>query len=445
MSPADLLYLVFHNLKRMKMRAGMTASGVGIGTLAVVLLVSLGFGLRNSFMNSVGRLGDLTLLPVSPQIPVSVRAAGEMGISGAVMDENALQAFREIPGVLSVTPHEVLQTTSKIKFQGLEFSGNIRGIYPEEVQKLGFKMASGEARSGGEQVFVGASVGENAIDIRRNELATQTVDLQDQWIEVVLTRYLYELASDPWNVPTEDKTLRLRVVGVVEKTGGMSDHTIYMLLNDVESLSLWVNGQRTNRERLGYEDALVRVGDTRSALLAEQVISDMGYRVSTARQFLERMNRSFLMIQAMLAGVGAIALLVSAFGIANTMNMAIFERTREIGLVKSLGATNAEVMSIFVAEAGVIGFLGGLGGILSALGISQVFNSLIGPAIGQQAARYFTNIFGPMDLSGTDYFFVTPGLLVFGLVFALLAGMLSGIFPAVRAASLEALDALRYE
>ena len=165
------------------------------------------------------------------------------------------------------------------------------------------------------------------------------------------------------------------------------------------------------------------------------------------RQQLESINQFFLIVQAVLGGIGAVALLVAAFGIANTMVMAIYERTREIGLMKAVGATNQDVMSVFLTEAGSIGFLGGIGGVLLALGVNAVINvagqsfisqgngGLMGPVgpgmAGQEAAQALT---------------ATPlWLPIFAILFATLIGVVSGIYPAIRAAALSPIHALKYE
>jgi putative ABC transport system permease protein len=151
------------------------------------------------------------------------------------------------------------------------------------------------------------------------------------------------------------------------------------------------------------------------------------------------------MIQTIMTGIGAVALLVSAFGIANTMVMAIYERTREIGLLKSLGATNADIMIIFLSEAAGIGFFGGLGGIFFAQLLSKVITIFGGDLLAQAGTRLM-NSPGGGPVIGSDNLLVLPAWLVlFALIFAVVVGVLSGIYPAFRAASLDPLDALRYE
>jgi putative ABC transport system permease protein len=144
-----------------------------------------------------------------------------------------------------------------------------------------------------------------------------------------------------------------------------------------------------------------------------------------------------LILQVIFGGVGAIALLVAAIGIANTMAMAILERAREIGLMKAVGATNRDVLSIFLGEAARIGFLCGLGGVLLGWSAGQLlmwWPLLSGRAIcSTQGAPPSTAVYTPLWLP------------IFALLFATLIGLLSGLYPALRAATMVPVTALKYE
>jgi putative ABC transport system permease protein len=166
----------------------------------------------------------------------------------------------------------------------------------------------------------------------------------------------------------------------------------------------------------------------------------MGFGVESSRTMLKEINQFFGIVQAIMGGIGAIALLVAAFGIANTMIMAIYERTREIGLMKAIGATNQDVMSVFLAEAGSIGFLGGVGGVLLAMGLNAVIN------LAGQAFLPGGGLFGGPQQEAAISLTHTPlWLPVFAITFATLIGVISGIYPAIRAAALSPIRALKYE
>jgi len=156
---------------------------------------------------------------------------------------------------------------------------------------------------------------------------------------------------------------------------------------------------------------------------------------------LQEVNTVFLVIQGVFGGIGAIALIVAAFGIANTMTMAIYERTREIGLMKAVGATNRDVMSIFLAEAGSIGLLGGIGGVLLGVGLGALIDVIAGTYLAAQAVQSGASA-ADLNISLIH----TPlWLPIFAVVFSALVGVASGLYPAMRAAALSPIAALKYE
>jgi putative ABC transport system permease protein len=159
---------------------------------------------------------------------------------------------------------------------------------------------------------------------------------------------------------------------------------------------------------------------------------------ATPQESVEAVSGFFIVLQVVFGGVGAIALLVAAIGIANTMAMAILERTREIGLMKAVGATNRHVLSVFLGESAGIGFLGGLGGIFLGWSFGQILNVLILAYFAGQAVGG-----GPPPPSMAVF---TPTWLLAGsLVFATFIGLVSGLYPALRAATLIPVRALKYE
>ena len=160
----------------------------------------------------------------------------------------------------------------------------------------------------------------------------------------------------------------------------------------------------------------------------------MGYQAYTPQAQVESISGFFTIMQIVFGGVGAIALLVAAIGIANTMAMAILERTREIGIMKAIGATNNNILSIFLGEAAGIGFLGGVGGFLLGWLICSLINLLAGSYLASQSG------------GGTTLATSIPiWMPFFSIAFATVIGLISGLFPALKAATMVPVDALKYE
>ncbi len=160
-----------------------------------------------------------------------------------------------------------------------------------------------------------------------------------------------------------------------------------------------------------------------------QAVRDLGFNAGGMGEFLNQINTFFTTMRLILGGVGGIALLVAAFGVANTMTMAILERTREIGLMKAIGATDRDVLTIFLIEAGLVGLVGGLSG----LAVSYVIQNLINEALrnlpqGDQGGGF---IFLPVDTSqiGGNLLVIPPELALFALSLATLVGICAGLVP----------------
>ena len=256
-------------------------------------------------------------------------------------------------------------------------------------------------------------------------------DLLGQQIKLVIIK---------WDAEGNEvrKTVQVRIVGILAESRGESDWTVYMTLDDVTTYNEWIMGRRINRNKDGYNQAVVKVEDVGQVLEIADQITQMGYQAYTPQSFVQGINSFFLILQVIFGGVGAIALLVAAIGIANTMAMAILERTREIGLMKAVGATNRDVLSIFLGEAAGIGFIGGLGGVLLGWSAGQIINVLALAYLAGQAAQQG----GPPPTSAV----YTPlWLPAFALIFSTLIGLLSGLYPALRAATMVPVTALKYE
>jgi putative ABC transport system permease protein len=228
------------------------------------------------------------------------------------------------------------------------------------------------------------------------------------------------------------------VVGVLQETRGESDYSMYVRLSDLEAFNQWLTGRRVSRQRDGYPSALVKARDSTVVLDITDQLTAMGYQAYTPLSFVQGINSFFAILQVVFGGVGAIALLVAAIGIANTMTMAILERTREIGLMKAVGATNGSVLGLFLGEAAGIGFIGGLGGVALGWAAGQAINVLALAYLAGQTAET-----GGLPPSVAVY--TPPWLPVFALVFATLIGVASGLYPALRAATLVPVTALKYE
>jgi len=445
MKPLDLLRLIFGNLGRRKARVALTAIGVVIGTAAVVILVSLGIGLQMSANEQLYGIGDLSQIQVSPTFGGEVvygpvfGGGGGGGNGGTGIDEprlltnDALEELRAIPGVESVVPQDFYYSAMTMKFKRLEGGSGIRGVGVGDLNVLGLNAAQGGTGLKRGAVIVGALVPTGFYDprLRPGQEPSPPPDLYDQQIQLDLIKW------DANGVEIR-KHYNLQVVGVLAQTGSDPDYTVFMTLDEVKAFNEWANGVKINYNKTGYNQALVIVSDPRDVQDITNQITQMGFQAFSFQSIMQGINSFYQVLQIIFGGVGAIALLVAAIGIANTMTMSVLERTREIGLMKAVGATNRDVLAIFLGEAAGIGFIGGLGGVtigwLSSLAVNVIaIVYLAGQASQQGGIPPSVAVYTPVWLPA------------FALIFSTIVGMISGLYPALRAATMIPVIALKYE
>lgn len=435
MGPFDLLALIWSNLSRRKGRVALTAVGVVIGTAAVVLLVSLGVGLQRNAESQLGGIGDLTKITVYPSYSdPGIAAPGAAAPQPtSVLNNAALASIAAIPGVTAVIPQDYFQGGANITIGRLQGGGSILGAGTDDLAALGVTATQGTTALARGTMVIGSQIATNFYDprARPGQEPPPPPELYDQTLTVELIKW----SEDGTEIR---KKVRVRVAGVLNEMKDEPDWSMYMPLSEVEGFNAWSTGQRIDRNKTGYNTVVVKVADVEQVLDVTDQIAALGFQAYTPQSFVQGISGFYRVLQIVFGGMGAIALLVAAIGIANTMTMAILERTREIGLMKAVGADNRHVLAIFLGEAAGIGFLGGLGGIAISWGLGQVMNVLVLGYLAGQSAQTGA----PPPTSAM----VTPVWLpLSALLFATLMGLVSGLYPALSAATLAPVTALKYE
>jgi len=433
MSLIEMIAFVLENLGRRKGRVAMTAIGVIIGTAAVVVLVSLGIGMQRSATSQLLNISELKQVRVDPGYIESNSPTTPPNFVS--ITEKATKEFAALPGVTHVVKRDWLMGNAILKFERLEswvgFIG-VSGI--QDMSEMGYTAKEGDLLLERGAAIIGVNIPMNFYDpkLRPGQDPPPPPELMGQILKLVLIKYDqqgYEIR----------KTVQLKVKGIIAETRSEPDWSLYVPLEDLEAWNLWFNNKRPNRDRDGYPTVIVQVAEVDQTLAIADSIKAMGFNAYAPQASVQGISNFFLVIQIIFGGVGAVSLLVAAIGIANTMAMAILERTREIGLMKAVGATNRDVLGLFLGEAAGIGFLGGLGGLVLGWSVGQIINVL---GLVYMAGQT-TNQYGG-GLSSISVY-TPPWLLGFALVFATLIGLLSGVYPALRAATLIPVNALKYE
>lgn len=438
MKTLDLFRLIFGNLNRRKARVALTAIGVVIGTAAVVILVSLAIGLQKNANEQLYGIGDLRQIQVYPTYgggeggPFPAPGGKGGGTETKLLTIQALEEIRAIPGVSRVIPRDYMMANLMLRYKQLDGYSNIVAVGTDDLAELGLEARQGEARLQRGTVVIGPMVANSFFNprLRPGQEPPPPPDLHGQTLQFIFIK---------WD--NEGKEIRkmamFKVVGVLKETRGESDWSMYMRLDEAKAFNEWAMGRRINYNKDGYGQAVVIVEQVENAIDISKQITDLGFQAYTPQAYLQGINNFYMILQVIFGGVGAIALLVAAIGIANTMTMAILERTREIGLMKAIGATNRDVLAIFLGEASGIGFVGGLGGVIIGWLAGQGINVVAVVYLANQAQQ------GGMPPSVAVY---TPlWLPAFALAFATLIGLVSGLYPALRAATMVPVLALKYE
>lgn len=432
MKLSDLFSLIITNLSRRKGRVALTAVGVIIGTAAVVVLVSLAFGLQRSATASLYGIGELTQIQVYPKYQESMSSSGEPNYTP--ITEQVLADFAALDGVETVVPRDYIRGGYVMQYKKMEGYSNLVGIAVDDLSTLGYTVDQGVTTLERGTAIIGKQVAMNFYNPnqRPGEEAPETPDLYGETLKLKLQKW-----DNEGN--TFSRTVQVRVAGILTESSGESDWSMYVRLDEMNGWNEWLMGRRINRTKDGYDTVIVKATDVDKTTSIVEQITEMGFSAYTPQSFIEGINSYYLILQIGFGGIGAIALFVAAIGIANTMAMAILERTREIGLMKAVGATNRQIMAIFLGEAAGIGLLGGVGGVVLGWTAGQVLNVLGQVYLASQITQdtYYS--------SQTISVYTPAWLLLFTLVFSIIIGLLSGIYPALNAATMPPITALKYE
>lgn len=428
----ELAQLAISNLLRARARLAMTAGGVLVGTTAVILLIALTFGLQRAAEAGIGENAALTELNVWPNYGWGPDSSGE-DVPQLTLD--AIQQFWRIPGVAAVIPTMNLQG-GELQVDGYSGYVQIIGIDPALLPYMGLNVTQGELSLASGQVIAGRYAGEYFFDPKASgdEWQPITVNLYEDSPTLVLYQYVGEAPRT--------RRVGLQVTGVLAE-GTSYDYALLMPVQDVIAYNEWITDKKFDPVTFTFDQVIVRATSRETTNDVSTAIRGLGFSVHGMGDYLNQLNSFFVMMRVMLGGMGSVALLVAAFGVANTMTMAILERTKEIGLMKAIGATDRDVLTIFLLEAGLVGLCGGLAGVTSAFLLGNLVNNALQQTSTEGGGLMFLPI-DPSQLNG-NLIIIPPELALFALALATLVGMAAGAYPALRAANLLPVIALKQE
>lgn len=491
MKISDLLKLSTDNLRRRKGRTVLTLIGVVIGTCLIVVMISLGIALNKQYEEVLRSYGDLTKI----QIYNYAYGGGHNENAPPVLDDKMLETFKQIPHVIAATPQYEPRNLSGELYAGkgdrYQTYLNVSGMDPDALEAMGITLISGRYLTKDEvlgknkiPVLVGENLGYNFEDTRKSYNSGKRyiypgqVDAKGNpvppFVDLQKDKIILKMTENAENNP-KVRTYELVIVGVMKSdynAGYFTDSGIVMSISDVKKLEedykklnggkggnsgssvMYIGGGRPIKEKdNGYNSVYIKVDDVDNVADVEKAVKEIGYtEIQSLSQVREQMQGQVRKQQFTLGGLAAVSLLVAALNIANTMTMAIYERTKEIGVMKVLGCELGKIRGMFLIESGAIGFLGGVVGVAISYVVSFVINNLqsIIAFLGIQNQQPGMDGMGGMamemggGMGGASS--IIPWWLVLGaIVFATLVGLVSGLIPANKAVKISALEAIRRE
>lgn len=441
----DLLRMCLQNLMRRKTRTFLTVLGVLIGCCSIVIMVSLGIGMKESQEKLLSQMGDLTIITVN---------APQSGRGKTKVDDALIRQIKTITGVVAVTPKLTLEADNIRLMAGTgkryiaEWS-SVVGLDTSAMEQLGYQLTEGSAPNRSGDVAVGQYLAYNFKDTFRPEGMNMVNRWSGDWDENGNLIHV----PDPYFNPLKEKltleiesqgnkfTVPVNPVGMLREDyskGGETSDGIIMNLSDLRKIIEKAQGNK--RKEPTYDSAVVKVTDISMVAEVEQEIKNMGYSTDSMESIRKPMEKEAQQKQMMLGGLGAISLFVAALGITNTMIMSISERTREIGIMKSLGCYVTDIRILFLSEAGAIGLIGGLIGCVISFLASVIINLV---SIGVSLENLLPAIVGSEEVSRVSV--IPPWLLLFAVLFSVLIGLGSGYYPANKAVQIPALEAIKSE
>jgi len=396
----DLLKLSTRMFKARTSRTLLTIFGMGVGIGAILFLVSLGYGLQKTLLEKITNADSLLTLDVI-----------EAKVESKSLTSEMVDKIKAIDGVDKISP--IAEISSQGNLDGIKSDMIAYAIDFSFFRLAGTRLNKGTFPEGKNEIMVGSSIakvfGKSPEEMIGKEMTfaffipkegTSTENLQG--------------SSDKF-----DSGEKYKIVGVAEEES--EDSLIYI---NLDSLDFKINN---------FNQLKVKCQSNNFMTLVRENILGMNLLVSSLSDTVDQANKVFRVMQIVLMLFGVIALVVSAIGMFNTMTIALLERTSEIGIMKSIGASDKSVSAMFIMEAAIMGFFGGLFGIIIGFLEGFIFNGLVNLIATQMGGEKVSLFYSPL------WFIMTI------IIFATLVGIVTGFAPARRASKIDPLDALRYK
>jgi putative ABC transport system permease protein len=471
----DLIKIGFSNLWQTKLRSFLTILGVVIGIGALSSMVSFGTGMQKNITDAFKNNDLFTSLNITAakidlndiQNPNPESIKNALQEKSVPLNDSTLEIVSQIEGVEIAHPEVIIpcklnidgqKTSTRVQALPVAMgkykpysellagsfitndSGNQIVLKWETMRSLGmickeekneYTLTKNDSAKGRRLVSADTMIGKNIY------LVSATLDVK----KMMKNPMMMLMGNAQKQVFGEDSTA-FKIAGILKKSGTFGAVNIKggaiipsKTAAQIPTLgfdNIW-DILNTDKKTNQYSSFYVRVEDIRDLGKIRKKIEAKGMHVFSIADQLDEIKRGFLIMDAILGAIGIVALLIAALGIINTMVMSILERTREIGIMKAIGGSDREIKTIFFVDAGAIGFVGSILGLLFGWLFTKAANFVI------------NNYVLPDNSESVDLFYFPIWLILGAMAFSILISLAAGLYPAARAARIDPVKALRHE
>lgn len=463
----DILTSSFTNLMRRKLRTALTMLGVVIGSTAIIVTISLGYGAEKTQMEAMEQSSNLRVISVSPQYGSGENSEGGRRITK--IDGKVVKQIQKMKHIAAATPVTMIYGSVYFTFQVGKLEADMPFIVVDgkAIEKI-LPLKSGTyfgSRTDRAEFLLSEMMMVYFVDPKKPdsldyeliweriyEGGELPVSQEVNWLKDKFTVRMqwddYENADPVTYEPKHyEKEIKASLRGVIDVNYNDYNMGIFgygaIITSDYYRALLKENKklfkEYTMPELKEFDNVLVLVDSTENVEAVVRDLKDYGVMVYSLLDMIEQMRDQIRTMQVFMGFIGAISLFVAALSIANTMMMSIYERTREIGVMKVLGCKMGNIRLMFLCEAAYIGIIGGLVGIILSHILSYSLNNVA--SLQALVAQFMSNSSITMDSASTSI--IPPELSIWTFVFVVAVSVLSGVYPAQRAMHLSSLAAIR--
>ena len=411
----DVFRISTRSFKNNRLRTLLTVLGISIGIGTIFFLVSLGYGLQTLILENIATQDSLLALDVTQK-------------NDAIdLNQASVSTIKEIQEITDIYP--LISQDSQISGNGLTSSAKINIVNPRFLSLEGITVDKGKIFKDGENDKLIISLATlQLLDIEKDDFLDKEITIR---LAKNQPKQKNQTAPIKEDIPAGENVIvpsteNIEYVNKTYKIGG--------LVEDISNSFIYIpDSSVTEIAFNNYDKLKVRVNSTTNLEPARATIIEKGFFVSSVSETVDQAKQIFSIAQIVLALFGVVALIVSAIGMFNTMTIALLERTQEIGIMKTIGASSFDIWRMFLTESMIIGFFGGFFGVAMGLLLSTLVN---------YGVNWLAGFFGGNQ---TTLFARPIWFIIFIMVFSTVVGVITGIYPAKRAARLNALEALRYK